>query len=172
MTSEHAKNDAIKLIGELVEKYRETGYVVLRNFLSTDEVQATNREISRVIDDWYTEFERTGQEGPDWEEVVNRDPLVRSGELHPIDRLHSVRRLFRISVHLDYFKRLASHPKMLAISRQLLGDNVKLLQSMALLKPPGTAEKRWHQDNGYFRLIPNHLLVSMNLNLSDHVSIC
>ena len=48
---------------------------------------------------------------------------------------------------------------MAGIARQLLGDDIKLLQSMALLKPPGTGEKRWHQDNAYFRLIPNKVMV-------------
>lgn len=37
-------------------------------------------------------------------------------------------------------------------AKHLLGADVKLVQSMALLKPPGTGEKRWHQDQGVFRL--------------------
>ena len=28
----------------------------------------------------------------------------------------------------------------------LLGPDLKLVQSMALLKPPNTGEKRWHQE--------------------------
>ena len=27
----------------------------------------------------------------------------------------------------------------------------------ALMKPPGTGEKRWHQDQGYFRLRPSQV---------------
>ena len=92
---------------------RSTERTAISSYGISSEVEASKKEISRVIDDWYTEFERTGQEGPDWEEVVNRDPLVKSGELQPVDRLCSIRRLFRISVHLDYFRRLASHPKVI-----------------------------------------------------------
>eukprot|EP01052_Picozoa_sp_SAG31_P014771 SAG31_NODE_929_length_10926_cov_8.162834_7_plen_134_part_00 len=39
--------------------------------------------------------------------------------------------------------------------RKLLGPDIKLIQSMALLKPPGTGEKRFHQDTAVMRLTPN-----------------
>lgn len=107
------EKDSFSLTDKLIEEYGQNGYLVLRNFFSSDEVEATKKEISRVIDDWYAEFERTGKEGPDWEEVVNRDPLVVAGQLKPVDHLHAVRRLFRISVHVDFFKELARHPKVI-----------------------------------------------------------
>jgi hypothetical protein len=37
---------------------------------------------------------------------------------------------------------------LLGLTKELLGEDLKLVQSMALLKPPGTGEKRWHQDQG------------------------
>ncbi len=40
------------------------------------------------------------------------------------------------------------------VCTSLIGSNIKLLQSMALLKPPHTGSKAWHQDNAYFRLQP------------------
>ena len=74
------------------------------------------------------------------------------------------------------------------IVNKLIGNDVKLLQSMALLKPPGkdsrmsqtvaiallemygsrqqfitsagSNQKKWHQDNGYFRLTPTKVMVS------------
>ena len=42
-----------------------------------------------------------------------------------------------MTVHTQYFAELCRHPKTVAIMTQLLGPDIKLLQSMALLKPPG-----------------------------------
>ena len=108
----NAASDLTSLTDDLVREYQQNGFLVFRNFFSSDEVEAIKNEMSRVIDEWYVEFDKTGEEGADWEEVVNRDPLVRQGKLKPLDRLHSVRRLFRISVNLHFFKQIASHPKV------------------------------------------------------------
>ena len=51
----------------------------------------------------------------------------------------TIRRLFRMAVHNEYFANLCRHPKIVSMITQLLGPDIKLLQSMALLKPPGKA---------------------------------
>ena len=88
----------------------------------------------------------------------------------------TIRKLFRMCVHFEYFATLCRHPNIVRIINQLLGPNLKLVQSMALLKPPGvciyivsyyttyntlgSGEKKWHQDNAYFRLVPASIVVS------------
>ena len=42
-----------------------------------------------------------------------------------------------MSVHNQYFRDLSKHPKIMSMVSELLGPDVKLLQSMSLLKPPG-----------------------------------
>ena len=42
-----------------------------------------------------------------------------------------------MSVHNQYFRDLSQHPKIVSVVSELIGPNVKLLQSMSLLKPPG-----------------------------------
>lgn len=42
-----------------------------------------------------------------------------------------------MSVHNQYFATLCKHPKLMRIVTELIGPDVKLLQSMSLLKPPG-----------------------------------
>ena len=49
----------------------------------------------------------------------------------------TIRKLFRMCVHFEYFATLCRHPNIVRIINQLLGPNLKLVQSMALLKPPG-----------------------------------
>lgn len=101
----------------------------------------------------------------------------------------SVRKLFRMAVHRQYFADNSRHPKTVSIMQQLLGPDIKLLQSMALLKPPGIThyvymkhsvwlfllhqllifrtfsgsdQKKWHQDNAYFRLTPASIVVRIH----------
>lgn len=95
-----------------LEEYREKGFVILRDFLDEDEVESIKTAMSKVIDEWYEKYEKTGEEGPDWEQVVNRDPAVKSGQLKATSRLHSVRKLYRMSFHVDFFRELANHPKV------------------------------------------------------------
>jgi len=84
---------------------------------------------------------------------VDFDPLVSSGQLVPDSKLLGVRRLFRIASHNASFRRLClTDERIVSPVRCILGNDLKLVQSMALLKPPGTGEKRWHQDQGVFRL--------------------
>jgi phytanoyl-CoA hydroxylase len=46
-------------------------------------------------------------------------------------------------------------PRMMAIVDQLVGSGARLIQDMALMKPPHRgAEKPWHQDNAYFDWTP------------------
>ena len=116
-TAKKAKSggdDDVYLDEDLLKHYNENGYVVMRNFFTPAEVEAVKAEIRRLIDEWYENYEKTGEEKPDWEEVVNRDPLVREGKLQPTSRLSSVRRLFRMAVHVEFFKKLAIQSKVVA----------------------------------------------------------
>ena len=42
-----------------------------------------------------------------------------------------------MALHDQFFAQFCRHPKILSVVRELLGNDVKLLQSMCLLKPPG-----------------------------------
>ena len=71
------------------------------------------------------------------------DPVaIRAGA-----RELAVRRLFHLATHSEIFRRLmVEDDSLLDFTTALLGPDLKLVQSMALLKPPGTGEKRWHQE--------------------------
>ncbi len=46
-------------------------------------------------------------------------------------------------------------PRLIAILDQLIGPGARMIQDMALMKPPHRgAEKPWHQDNAYFDWTP------------------
>ena len=58
----------------------EDGYYVVKRLLTAEEVDACKKEIKEIVYKWYENFERTGVEGNDWEEPVNRMPAIKEGE--------------------------------------------------------------------------------------------
>jgi phytanoyl-CoA hydroxylase len=62
-----------------------------------------------------------------------------------------------MAVHDAFFARFAKDARFVDFLARLWGPNVALLQSMALMKPPKTGEKRFHQDQAYFRLAPSRV---------------
>eukprot|EP01043_Picozoa_sp_COSAG02_P059103 COSAG02_NODE_7469_length_2998_cov_4.744740_2_plen_411_part_00 len=145
------------LRGELLAQYEERGYVVCRGFLSQQQVAECRNTISRIIDDWpeRTDPKVANAEGPPF---VDLDPRVVAGEVVQASPHLAVRRLFRLATHSEFFRRLLIDETLLDFTKAALGPDLKLIQSMALLKPPGTGEKRWHQDTGVMRLTPNAVL--------------
>ena len=66
-----------------------------------------------------------------------RLPSVKSGQSLSDDPELEVRKLYRMAIHTDFFAKQCCHPRIMSIMRELLGNDIKLLQSMSLLKPPG-----------------------------------
>ena len=133
---------------QVLEQYHEQGFFTVENLFSPDLVEAVHHEITRIVDRY-----------PDVpKELVQIEPVVTRGEYTPASVELGVRKLFRMAKHNEFFCHLAFHPKMVEIATTLLGPDVKLLQSMLLMKPPYCGGiKVWHQDNAYFRLTPNHV---------------
>jgi phytanoyl-CoA hydroxylase len=51
--------------------------------------------------------------------------------------------------------RIAAHPRLVPLLDQLLGPEARMIQDIALLKPPFLgSEKPWHQDAAYFDWAP------------------
>ncbi len=87
------------------------------------------------------------------------DPFALGQEAHalpllpPQDRARYVRKLMGFLETNPALHAIAYHPRLLALVRAALGGNEpKLFQEMAMIKPPGGREKPWHQDHAYFNL--------------------
>lgn len=127
-------------------QYRELGYFIVEGLFTMDLVESIRKEITKIVD-----------RHPDVPQgLVQFEPSVARGEFTPETKELGVRKLFRMACHNEFFRQLAFHPKIVTIAKALLGPDVKLLQSMLLMKPPYFGgPKIWHQDNAYFRLTPN-----------------
>lgn len=129
--------------------FDEEGYFVVPTFFTAEEVEAIRCEISALVAA-YPDIPR---------ELLQMEPAVERGEFTPANRELGVRKLFRMIKHSAFFRDLALHPRFVEISTGFLGPDVKLLQSMMLIKPPQIGSpKIWHQDNAYFRIDPCNIV--------------
>jgi phytanoyl-CoA hydroxylase len=66
-----------------------------------------------------------------------------------------VRKLWKFADVDPTLRAAVAAPRMMALVDLLLGSGARLIQDMALMKPPHRgAEKPWHQDNAYFDWTP------------------
>jgi hypothetical protein len=142
---------------EAMDQFVREGFLVIRNFLVVREVDECIQRLQLILDNWQS-GERPGQDDPVNEApstpLVDMDMDFKCGRLPmPADSIDAIRRFFRMAVHDEFFEKFATSPQLLGPLKTLWGNDIALLQSMGLLKPPGTGEKRWHADQGYFRLI-------------------
>ena len=146
--------------------FKDKGYIVVRNLFSADEVAQTCSEISKICTQWYASFLATGQEDQTANEIANRRPAWRNGSWKPEPGQEELgfRKLFRMTVQNEFFAGKAKHEKVRCmhetqilkfcctdilkaclallqivpiVSRLLDSPDIKLVQSMCLLKPPG-----------------------------------
>lgn len=67
------------------------------------------------------------------------------------DREMRLPQMFTLSHHAPWLLDTALHRNMLAIARQILGPEARLVAEFAILKPPGRgAPTPWHQDEAFF----------------------
>ncbi|MEF2246543.1 phytanoyl-CoA dioxygenase family protein [Paenibacillus sp. IITD108] len=84
------------------------------------------------------------------------------------ERELAVRKVSRFVENDDRLKHIAYHPDILKTVELLLGESPKLVQDMALLKPPmGGGEKPWHQDMAYGPLAFNKPVIGVWIALDD-----
>jgi phytanoyl-CoA hydroxylase len=69
------------------------------------------------------------------------------------ERELALRKVYEFVEVEERLKQVAYHPDLLSIIRRIFGEEPKLIQDMALMKPPqGGGEKPWHQDMAYGNL--------------------
>ncbi|GIX07347.1 MAG: hypothetical protein KatS3mg115_1750 [Candidatus Poribacteria bacterium] len=130
---------------------QEEGFLIVREgVLSSQEVQRALEEISAIIHGRVPYAEKI---------MVQVEPAVQKGIREAPSREWAVRKLMSYVPHSPILTEIARHPKIAALLRELLAEDVKLLQDMAMLKPPQVGSpKTWHQDCAYFPIEPPRVL--------------
>lgn len=130
--------------GEQLARFHHDGFIAIEQLLTPTEVGCAQQAVSDLITGRIDDYK-----GLEYEKGV--DVLgIDAGEREPY-----VRKLWSFVAHCQPLNELAHHPRLLGIIERLIDSPVRLIQDMALLKPPHIGgEKPWHQDNAYFLMQP------------------
>ncbi|MEX0885984.1 MAG: phytanoyl-CoA dioxygenase family protein [Phycisphaeraceae bacterium] len=143
-----------------IERYRETGYLLIERLWSDEQVEQAREAVSDLIAGRNEQFN-----GLMYEAAAKQ---AKVEELTEAQRCDLIRKLFNFVKHEPRLDRLAHDPPLLAAVRRLMNDEPKLYQDMALIKPPRIGrEKPWHQDHAYFNVPLEHRIVGVWIALDE-----
>lgn len=109
-----------------IEKFERDGFLVLRDLLGKDEIEACIRELDRLR--------------------KNADELEPETVVREPDS-DAIRSIFRIHRQSPVFERLARHPRLRQLAEYLLGGQVYVMQSRVNDKPAFDGDRfDWHSD--------------------------
>lgn len=134
-----------------VEFYQREGYLVLPQALSEPEVEALRGETTRICRGEAGEF--TG--------LAAGDPTESDDE--SLKRYLCIHFPHKISQLMFDF---LAHPKIVQVLEQIIGPDVKCMQSMLFIKASGKPGQAWHQDE-YFIPTRDRSLTGAWLALDD-----
>ena len=119
---------------EAAEFFREQGYLILENALSSDEVEQLRSDTTKFCRGGYGEYGgfRGPHDGQSDAEVLSQYLCIHFP--------HKVSPVMR--GYLD-------HPAMVQALLQIIGPDIKCMQSMLFIKSAGKPGQAWHQDEDY-----------------------
>lgn len=145
--------DPDALSEERVAAYGRDGFVAVENVLSPAEVETALAAVEDLL-----HGRVPGYDG------VQPEPEQRERwpGMAPDERALAVRKLWRFVPFEPRLDVLTRHPVLHGILQRLLGEECRLIQDMALLKPPFVgSEKPWHQDMAYFDWSPPEKVIGV-----------
>ena len=126
-------------------RFRDEGYLAMEGLLTPDEVSAC----AEALDD-------LARRRPDGIGVQDEPYFQKDADgAKAIEAPLRVRKLWKFAGVSPTLGAMIRAPRLTAILDQLIGPGARMIQDMALMKPPHRgAEKPWHQDNAYFDWTP------------------
>jgi phytanoyl-CoA hydroxylase len=113
--------------------FQENGFLVLENALSESEVSALNQETAQIC---------RGNRG----EVRGIEPNLAGTDEEIMRQYLCIHFPHKVS---QIMYDTLSHPKTVDVLTQVIGSNVKCMQSMLFIKASGKPGQAWHQDEYY-----------------------
>jgi phytanoyl-CoA hydroxylase len=139
-----ALRDASAFDDAHLQQFHEQGFVAIDHVFSSREVDDAKAALSFLIAGGNPKFAG-----------VSFEDAAKDTTLTPEQRESFVRKCMYFCDYDPRLKAMAEHPALLSIVKKLVGSDVRMVQDMALLKPPHVGrEKPWHQDAAYFLYQP------------------
>ncbi len=139
--------------------YHENGFLAVERVVPPERVAALRARIESLCAEWDGETAR--RVGAQQEaEIAGANTAERSAT--------SVRKFSELVPHEPDFRAHASDPRLLDMVAQLIGSPILLYADQALLKPPFVGSSKLpHQDNAYFRVVPDEAVITCWCALDD-----
>lgn len=148
---------------EQVDFFSKEGYLVISDLLSPSEVENCCAEVDRLHQVGAALLAR----GELAESSFQPEPHDRNAG-NPATEVPVLRKIEDTGTHSDHFKRLARHPRVVAITQALLNSHDLLLfRSTLMLKPAFHGSPHaLHQDSAYWPIYPPSL-VTVSIALTE-----
>jgi phytanoyl-CoA hydroxylase len=137
-----------RLAASDLAQYAAEGYLAMEGVLTPDDVAAAIAALGEIV------HGRTSSGG---KLFIQAEPFFQQGGAgaRADDPEHRIRKVAAFCAADARLGRVATHPRLMPLLDQLLGPEARMIQDMALLKPPFVgSEKPWHQDAAYFDWAP------------------
>jgi ectoine hydroxylase-related dioxygenase (phytanoyl-CoA dioxygenase family) len=149
----------VRLTNEQRRSYEESGFLAVENVVSPERLAAMRRRLEELCSRWDSEEGRRlgiQQEA----DIAGATAAVKSAA--------TVRKLAALVPHEPAFRQHATNAELLDLVEGLIGTPISLYADQALLKPPFVgSEKLPHQDNAYFRIVPDSAVITCWCALDD-----
>ncbi|CAF4770762.1 unnamed protein product [Pieris macdunnoughi] len=134
------------LSAEQKQFYVENGYLVIKRMFDFDELYNFKQHFIRIAKGLVDKGNST---------VVREPSLVKKG-LKGEQACDSIQDIQYDDVFMTY----TEHPKLLNVVSQFIGDNIRVMNSMFINKPPGCSHHPPHQDLFYFPFRPAEKIIA------------
>lgn len=126
---------------DLVASFREHGFVLLAGALDADDIAAVNAEAVRLCRGDLGDIGGTEDQAlSDSAEVVDTTGLSDEDVLRNFLCIHQPHKISSVA------SRALVHPRIVPVLTDVIGPNVKAMQSMLFMKSEGKPGQPWHQD--------------------------
>jgi phytanoyl-CoA hydroxylase len=146
---------------EIKEFFDDNGYVIVENVFSENELAPIRARLEAIIAD--------PSSAPEGVKIGRENDTLAAG-VKPENADNPVRGITAMVRFDPAFQNFARSPKILELTRALIGPRIRVFRDQALQKPPGGQAKPLHQDLSYFRVQPADELVTAWIALENATS--
>jgi len=148
-------------VGEAeIDSFRRQGYLVIEDAFNPKEVKGALDGLVHLLTGELPEF--TGVMYEQAAAGINVEAMTAE------ERQDYVRKFMWFTPHEPRLDALAHHSRLLELITRIMAEPPVLFQDMALLKPPHIGrEKPWHQDQAYFDLTLDTLVIGVWVALDE-----
>jgi ectoine hydroxylase-related dioxygenase (phytanoyl-CoA dioxygenase family) len=149
----------MRLTAEQQQFFAESGFLAVADVVPTERVKAMRERIEELCERWDSEEARR---------VGMQQEVEVRGAVATVEAPQAVRKFSSLVDHEPVFRAHATDEGLLDMVAQLIGTPISLYADQALLKPPFVgSEKLLHQDNAYFRVVPDEAVITCWCALDD-----